>query len=136
MDGKFIKEWSSSYEAARCFNTDGSCLMKCAKGQYRFYNGFIWSYNKILSEDRIIKANNPIKRSKESKIKMSIAAKNRTDHKKPIIQYDKNMNFIKEWKCSQDVLLELNKNGSGMLSECLHNKRKTAFGYIWKFKPV
>lgn len=65
---------------------------------------------------------------------MSISAKNRTDHKKSILQYDINDNFIKEWESSNDALTVYNKKGSGILSECLHNKRETALGYKWKFK--
>lgn len=136
MNGNLIKKWNSCQEAGDYLGIDGSGLNKCAKGKYRFYYGYIWDYNKKLSNERIQKANNGIKRTNESKIKMSISAKNRTDHNKPILQYDLNNNFIKEWRSTSDVINEYHFSSSGSISECLHNKRKTAFGYIWKFKPV
>ena len=54
---------------------------------------------------------------------------------KPIIQYDLNMNKIQEWPSAIDACLSLEKNPkSSALSECCNNKRKTAYGFIWKFK--
>lgn len=52
-------------------------------------------------------------------------------NKKPIIQYDTNNTFIKEWESAKDAEnLTKIKN----ISACCKNKRKTAGGYIWKFK--
>lgn len=50
------------------------------------------------------------------------------------IQYDKDMNFIKEWKS----LTEIGENGFCLskVSLCCNNKRKSHKGYIWKFKTV
>lgn len=54
---------------------------------------------------------------------------------KPIIQYDKNMIFLKEWNSITEACLELNGHpkDSGIGQVC-NGKRKTAYGYIWKFK--
>jgi hypothetical protein len=51
---------------------------------------------------------------------------------KSIIQYDLNNNPIKEWESGTKAAQFLNK-GSGAISECCNGKRKTAYGYIWKF---
>lgn len=52
---------------------------------------------------------------------------------KPILQYDKNGNFIKEWFGIKNASESLNINQSN-IGECCRNKRKTAGGYSWKFK--
>jgi len=52
---------------------------------------------------------------------------------KNIIQYDKQMTFIKEWKSASEAGIVLNKQASA-ISECCNGKRKSAYGYIWKFK--
>lgn len=52
---------------------------------------------------------------------------------KPIIQYDKNGVFIKEWRNANEVSNYLNKDTSNIRSAC-KGKRKTAFGYTWKYK--
>lgn len=53
--------------------------------------------------------------------------------KKPILQYDKDLNLIKEWKSATNVEKELGycrKNIGANLRE----KTKHAYGFIWKYK--
>lgn len=52
---------------------------------------------------------------------------------KPIIQYDKKMKKIKDWNSIREASNYLKINEVG-ISYCCNNKRKTAGGYIWKFK--
>lgn len=52
---------------------------------------------------------------------------------KPILQYDKQGNFIKEWNSGAEASKKLNILLSH-INECCHNKRKSAYGFIWKFK--
>ena len=51
---------------------------------------------------------------------------------KIVEQFDKNDNFIKEWKS----LTEIGQNGFCLskVSLCCNNKRKSHKGFIWKFK--
>lgn len=51
-------------------------------------------------------------------------------HKKPILQYDLNGNFIREWHSATDAAKEL----KGNICECLRGRHKTACNYIWKYK--
>ena len=53
----------------------------------------------------------------------------------PIIQCDLQGNFIRLWDCQRDVTRELGINYKG-INNCLRNKTKTAYGYIWKYKEV
>ncbi len=52
---------------------------------------------------------------------------------KPILQYNLNMELIKEWTNIIDIIDEYNYTQS-MLRSCLNGKTKTAYGYIWKYK--
>lgn len=52
-------------------------------------------------------------------------------HTKPILQYDKNGNFIKEWKSTAEMTKEL---GIKEIHYVLRGERKTAGGFIWKYK--
>ena len=54
---------------------------------------------------------------------------------KPIIQYDKNMNFIKNWNSAKNAAEVLKINPQN-ISNCCKNKLKTAGGYIWKYKLI
>ena len=48
----------------------------------------------------------------------------------PILQYDLNGNFIREWPSASDVGGEV----ESLICRCLKGRRKTAYGYIWKYK--
>lgn len=50
-----------------------------------------------------------------------------------IDQYDKNMNFIKTWNCISDAMRAFNVNSTSNFVSCCKNKRKSAYGYIWKY---
>lgn len=52
---------------------------------------------------------------------------------KPIHQYDKNGNFIKEWTSSMSIQRGLGFNRVG-ISQCANGKLKSAYGFIWVFK--
>ena len=54
-----------------------------------------------------------------------------TIHSKEIIQYDLNMQKIKEWGSIADASETL---GITTISKCLSFKRKTAGGFIWRYK--
>ena len=48
----------------------------------------------------------------------------------PILQYDLDGNFIREWPSASDV----GKEVKSFICRCLKGKNKTAYGYIWKYK--
>ena len=54
----------------------------------------------------------------------------RKGRNRPILQYDLDGNFIKEWECANDVGKEVQSN----ICMCLKGRRPTAYGYIWKYK--
>lgn len=55
------------------------------------------------------------------------------DKRKPILQFDLNGEFIKEYISVTDARKKLKLNHSHM-SECALGKLKTSNGYIWKYK--
>ena len=52
---------------------------------------------------------------------------------KPVLQYTLDGTFIKEWKSTMDVQRNLGFAQSN-ISACCRNIRKTAYGYLWKYK--
>lgn len=55
--------------------------------------------------------------------------------KKAVKQYDKDGNFIKKWDTIKDFLVENNMDlRSSGITSCCRGKRKTAYGYIWKYE--
>lgn len=54
-------------------------------------------------------------------------------HSKTVEQYDLNLNFIKEWPSVSDAENSLNI-AHGDISQCALHKRRSAGGFIWKYK--
>jgi hypothetical protein len=78
-----------------------------------------------------------IKRSDEFKQKQSKARKNKpSKSKKPVLQYDKQGNFLKEYPSAIEAAKSLNKKTGSAITEVCNGKgnRKSIFGYIWKYK--
>ena len=67
--------------------------------------------------------------------KETIEKKIASSHKKPIIQYDMNYNFVKEWSSLHEVGREMNINIVNV-SACANGRKKSAYGFIWKFKKL
>jgi hypothetical protein len=49
------------------------------------------------------------------------------------LQYSKDNKFIKEWLSATDAARSLNTSQSNIWN-CIKGKRKTAAGFIWKYK--
>lgn len=58
----------------------------------------------------------------------------KVDNLKPVIQFTKNNIFEKEWPSATEAIKFFGKKCTAMISECCNGKRKTAYGYFWKFK--
>ena len=53
--------------------------------------------------------------------------------RKPVLQYDKNGIFIKEWESAREAVRQLNFK-SNHIGLCCNHQRNESNGYIWKFK--
>jgi hypothetical protein len=72
--------------------------------------------------------------STETKKIQSERKKGNTNRRKSVLQYDKNNNFVKEWNSAYEAALSLNKKSGAAITEVCNGKRKSIFGYIWKYK--
>ena len=90
------------------------------------------------------KNNNNVWHTNETKQKISKSSKGKPKSKshcnnmklaryKPILQYDLNNNFIKEWLGASQVRDELGYNQSNITGVC-NGLRKTHKNFIWKYK--
>lgn len=53
---------------------------------------------------------------------------------KPVLQYDINMNFIKEYASLVDATKEMGLKSTSCISLCCSGKYETSKGYIWRYK--
>lgn len=74
------------------------------------------------------------KLTKEHKLKISNSNSGKNNKKsKPLIQYDLNMNLIKEWD-SAGIAAKMLNLSVGNIWMCCNGKARTAYGFIWRYK--
>lgn len=81
--------------------------------------------------ERMSKTKKGKPKSEEHKQKISQARKGKGN--KPILQYTKDMVFIRDWDSATQASEELNLS-QGNITQCCRNKQKSAYGYIWRYK--
>jgi hypothetical protein len=66
--------------------------------------------------------------------KQSESLKGNTNRRKKVIQYDMKGNFIKEWDYVLEAAYSLGKKTGAAITEVCNGKRKSIYGYVWKYK--
>jgi len=83
---------------------------------------------------KISEATQGIPKSKEFKQKLSKRSKGNTNRRKKVIQYDMDGNFIKEWDYVLEAGYSLGKKTGAAITEVCNGKRKSIYGFLWKYK--
>lgn len=92
----------------------------------------IGNKGKIVSKETRLKQSSSLKGRKISDKNKEVVSKIKS---KVILQFDKNMNFIKQWDSIRSANLGLNINKkSTAITNNLKGRSKTAYGFIWKYK--
>jgi hypothetical protein len=130
-EGKLINKFKGISEASFNAGVHSSNLFRAAIGETTTSANYIWFYEADFTteklQNRIKKYNTPKKFTKESILKRSIS--NYT----PIIQYDKEGNFIKEYVSIKDASEVIGCKACG-ISRAANGVYKTCGGFIWKYK--
>lgn len=105
---------------------DSSALRITGKDNLiKFINFLDYEKNKIGLDRKRLKAIEILKMYKIKPYKKA----------KPILQFDKNGNFIKEWISSTEIAKHFNCVNSA-ITNCCSGISKTSMGYIWKYKHL
>ena len=111
-DGKIVGEFRTTNEAKTMTGIEN--IKSVLKGKRNIAGSYIWRYkNKPLNDNDLKLINKKFKKKK----------------KKSILQYDKNNNLIREWESVSEV-----KKKYSHINSVLSGRRKSAGGYIWKYK--
>lgn len=133
LEGEFIKEWYFIKDAAIFYNVALTNLSCAAKNTNKTVKNFIWIYAEKSQEDineelkiRIEKKKKPVKKSKIYKDRRTT----------PVLQYDKNGNFIKEWNTLIDAAKSVSTSPSNIMYMCKGERPnwRQVKGYVWKYK--
>jgi len=141
LDGRLIKEWDSITEAHQALNCHESGIRQCCNGKYRQCAGFMWRYRDDYKE--IPSSIEPVrKRINHGFSKLSDAQREkgkrvfREKYSKPVLQFDFDGKFIKEYPSLKAAAEDLNGESATITNACQQNKSKTAYGYQWRYKEA
>lgn len=129
LNGNFIKKWEYIKQISDKLKINNSKISDCCKNKKgrKSAGGFIWRY---ADDDKWFEPSYvSFKNSKD------VVEKRKKKLMKPILQFDKMNNFLKEWESATTVGKTLNINISAILACCnQYTNRNTSGGFIWKFK--
>jgi hypothetical protein len=126
FQGNFVNEYPSMSAAARETGICVGNIALCIKGKIKSAGGFQWKFrNDPLFSTGIVKIE-PVQYKKQY-----IEAKYRK--RKPVLQYNKEGKFIKEYRCRDEAAKENGISISAII-DCLNGKAKTSAGFIWRYK--
>lgn len=123
-EGDFIKRFDSIGDANEHFGKARGCsvITSCLRGRNKTAYGFIFIYADD-NQDTLRKKINEANDNKSGEA-----------HKKPILMLDKEGNFIRYFECVKDTDEFFGKkDASSAVSKCLKGRRKTAYGYVFKY---
>jgi hypothetical protein len=118
LNGEFIRDWDGLYLIKKELNIREEGIIDCCKNRIKSFKGFRWTYKNETLLDNIIL------------IKTKINNKN-----KPIIQYNLNGDFIREWHNIISASKELKIDESNIGSVC-KGKVKSAGKFKWSYKSI
>jgi hypothetical protein len=114
LDMNKIKEFNSQKEASIQLNINHQDINKCCKNKNKSAGGFIFKYSTDINLiDNVYSYSN-------------------LSNTKKIIQYDLQMNKIKEFNSQKEASKQLNISYTS-INKCCLNKQKTAGRFIFKF---
>lgn len=108
LNGEFIKEWDCMSDACREYGVDNGSMTRVCQKKVSQAKGYIWRYKKEEVQPVALR-------------------------KKQIVQYDLNMNVIREWDSIVDAAKE-HFTSTGRICACLKGHTASCKGYIWKYK--
>jgi len=114
LNGKYLKTFKSAYQAEKELNLKGH-ITECCNGERRMCGQYQWKYHENVPHC------DPLPRKKNARI---------------IDQYTLEGEYIQTWIGLEDLQTYLNINSRPVhILDVCNNKRKTAYGYLWKFNP-
>lgn len=115
INGEFLREFASTREAAEITGVSAKAIQGNVAHKTHTASGFIFKYSDDKSE--VV-----------SRINI------RSPKCIPVIQYELDGTFVKEWASINEAEKALYTNGKGHITEVCKGKRPSAKGFIWKYK--
>ena len=114
-DGYYVKEFKSAKDVEKNTGIKVYGIQRCCRGELYTFCGYRWSYEKFEKLEYL-------KDTNYYKGEMI-----------PVVQFDTEWNFIKEWDSATEVKRKLNIDQSSIRRSCI-GKQALAGGFRWKYK--
>ena len=116
LEGNYLKTYKSMGEASRQTGIQKNSIWLVVNNKEHAYTagGFLWA-------------------RKGEKVRLPTSKKVANKNYNPILQFDLQGNFLKEYSCGADAAKELGIRSSDIYRVC-KGERKSSHGYIWKYK--
>ena len=119
LEMNFISEYSTITEAAKSLGISISRISDAARGNRKTAGGYIWKFS---NDKQIRHKKKPVYNIENDK------------NLKPILQYDLNGNFLREYRgIAEATRLNGFKNRTNIICN-LKGRTKSAYGFVWKYK--
>lgn len=138
LNGNYISEYPSMKEAGRVTGIITQEIQACCKSKLRKCHGYIFICEKDYTEEYVTKrVETAIKKihrrqTKEHRQKIGRKLLNGKSSK-PVLQFSKSGEFIREWPSTSEVHRILGFN-QGNISNCCLGRCKSAYGFVWQYK--
>lgn len=120
LEGKFLKEYSSVFEACIEHGLQHSNIAKCIQGKIKSCGGFQWKYKNDPRFDNGVKAIEPVVYLDYNK-------------KEPVLQFDLEGKFLKKFDSTAQAASELNVP-IRYLTNCLKGNDLAYRGFQWRYQ--
>lgn len=155
LDGVYIRTFNSTKEVEREFGYGNTNISKCARGQVKQSNGYIWKYDTEYKPDVVLEKVIEIKPIKPrtvimtDEVKKKISDSNKATFSDParrlkrsknnpknriILQYTLEGEFVKEYNSVADAVREVGAKTHTNIAKCARGIRNKAEGFVWKYK--
>lgn len=118
LSGEFIKKWSSAVSASEILGLSYRGIGKAARGGSDTSGDYIWRYEYTPSVEPIM------------------SGKDRTilGNYHPVSQYTKSGEWVRDYDSLKEAAETIGVGHSGNIASCCIGQRKSAYGYVWKYK--
>lgn len=123
LSGNLIAVYKSSAEAANAMNVSRSAIRNVTCGVNSTCEDYIWK--SFEADEEIPEFIAPVKSRSERLSELA---------SKPVLQFDKKGNLIKEWKSVTDATKAFGLKSISAIDNCIHGNSKTSAGFVWKLK--
>ncbi len=141
LQGKFIKEFNSSSEAAKYHNAKRQAISLSCKNWERTCMNYFFRYKEDIPDDiyKIIINDKCNKRIEEYRIPLKLMStkqyKKNLILNRSVIQYDIHGKFVQEFISIEAAIKSIDGKLKGLLN-CIYGKCKTYKGFQWRFKEL